>query len=571
MVTRLVTSLFSMSASCISAASYYDRSTQAIIHQPNLVKRHLDQIHDQVLVVAITGPYQNGKSSFIAYLTGDRSIAIGAGAEPETRGVWLFGPYSLNLLKRRWGVEESPDDTAKVIFIDTEGFQANDVGNCHEANKLLMCEMISPYLALSNIAVLLHPPNTELGSVDTFKYFLGITQDICASVNSGEFGGNNMTIVDLTCNVSKYKTSEVDEAGRPVWLLYTGQADSFDKASEYLRSSQTQKLTSANQNEPFRLQINHFWPLPTFARDSDIFGQEQKFNNGFQLVSQKMLELLDRAKRSHCISGDGLFTTFQELLTIVDKQQIAEQAKIARENGEVTSAERILNPQIAAIIDSATCDIEMKFRELNTILDQDAHRARGSQLSIDDIVAKSMEAMDQCRGLGQNMRESKRWENRKTETELAIRKIGGTHLASYLERLRKVHDSFVRTKLASWIAEQEAGAIAEVFARCSNTCKAPSTKDLTDRMQADMQAELLLIQREYGVSDEVIALCKADADQALVPIASKLCTQSDALVKANQRRRKEMIMEILGDAGKAILKVVETIGPDIASHLLKKL
>ena len=572
MVTSLVTSLFWMSASCISAASYYDQSTGTIIHQRDLVSRYLEQIHDQVLVVAITGPYQNGKSSFISYFTGDRSIAIGGGTEPETKGVWLFGPYSLNLLKRRWGVEESADDTAKVIFIDTEGFQANDVGNCHEENKLLMCQMIAPYLALSNVAVLLHPPNTELGSVDTFKYFLGITQDICASVNSGEFGGNNMTIVDLTCNVARYRTSEVDETGRPVLLYYIGTADSFEKTSEYLRSSQTQKLTAANQNEPFRLQINHFWPLPTFVSDKDIFGQEKKFNDGFKLVSQKLLELLDRAKRSHCVSGDGLFATFKELLTSVDNEKIAEQAKLARANGELTSAERILNPQIDAIIDSAKCDIEMKFRELNTILDQDAHRASSSQLSIDDIVAKSIEAMDQCRGLGQNMRESGRWKSRKAKTESDIRGFGDTHLSHYLQRLGEVHDRFVRTKLASWLAEQEASAIAEVFARCSNKYKVPSTKDITDRMQADLKAELLQIQREYGVSDDLIEACKAHVEEkAIVPIAIRLGNQATVLIKENTKRRIEMILEILRPAGEALAKVAETAGPEIVSHLIKKL
>ena len=213
----------------------------------------------------------------------------------------------------------------------------------------------------------------------------------------------------------------------------------------------------------------------------------------------------------------------------------------------------------------------MKFRELNTILDQDAHRASSSQLSIDDIVAKSIEAMDQCRGLGQNMRESGRWKSRKAKTESDIRGFGDTHLSHYLQRLGEVHDRFVRTKLASWLAEQEASAIAEVFARCSNKCKVPSTKDLTDSMLADLKAELLQIQREYGVGDELIEACKADAENAIVLIAGKLGKQAAELIRMNIDRRMEMILEILRPAGEALAKVAETAGPEIVSHLIKKL
>ena len=135
-------------------ALYSDDDHRTVVHTDYLAER-LKCIKGQVLIVSVAGPFQAGKSSFISHLVGDAAVKSGVGSQETTKGIWVHGPYDLNALKQRWNIPEIAGDTTKVLFIDTEGSGGN-AGSNYEENKIVMCELIGPFLAVSQVCVFMY-------------------------------------------------------------------------------------------------------------------------------------------------------------------------------------------------------------------------------------------------------------------------------------------------------------------------------------------------------------------------------------------------------------------------------
>ena len=531
----------------LSAASYYDRSTGKVVVRDDVVRNHLVGCPDQLLFIAITGPYQNGKSSFISYFTGDTAVTIGNGVESETKGVWLYGPYSLNSLKSRWQIPEVPGDETKVILIDTEGFQSSDVGVTFEENKLLMCQMIAPYLAISQVSILMHPTNIERGSLETLKYFLEVTQRISAGANSSCYGGNHMSVIDIINGVVKFPISEVDEIGRRVELTYVGTPESFEKASEYVKGVQIQRFTGDNAS--FHVQIDHFWPLPTFHKDKDVFHQEENFKRGFALIAQKLLSILDRAKCSHKVNGEGALAAFEQYVKEgIRNENIEELAKTARELAEYTTAERIVAPIIDGYVSGAKAEIREEYMGLVRDFARNPRRSTPER-SATEIIDACLRKMDQCPGINSIVLRSERWENRKQEVRTSLLDSERACLAEYEGHLDELHKGILIASLAAFLTRKAA--------RCRSLLQEEvgdqrDTKGVNVSNMVDTEVEKAWAafektkEEELGVSRTLSEEIGAAASAAFSRFQDILNSHASALAAANKKERNDMIVKIVG-------------------------
>ena len=146
----------------VQVAARESDSEQFIIYKDRL-STLLRGIKDQLLVVSVVGPAQAGKSALISHMTGDKMITIGNGSSETTQGVLICGPYSLNSLKKRWGMQELDGDSTKVIFVDTEGFLGGD-----DVTRVIS-RLFYPYLAISDLVVLMHTTNVTSNDIAAFK------------------------------------------------------------------------------------------------------------------------------------------------------------------------------------------------------------------------------------------------------------------------------------------------------------------------------------------------------------------------------------------------------------------
>ena len=326
-------------AALYSSPSSIDPSTNSAVVKEEVLRHHLVPISGPLLVVSIIGLQQAGKSAFISYFTGDTAVSVGNGTDARTKGVWLYGPYSLNSLKTRWQARVVPDDQTQVIFVDTEGLPLTGFTTGSEEHRFSMMEMIGPYLFISHVSIVMHPLKDVIQTnfIDPLPFFLDVTQRICSGVNSSHSRGKGMTIIDVSCDVRTYPGLEVNERGRPIHAAYIGTPESFQRASEYLREAITQKF--ADQHSSFRVQVDHFWPLPFFDMEVDIFHQNSRFNRGFAVVAWRLLIILDEMRQAHQCSGERTFTALLRCVEGIRVENTVDLARICRDLQEGTTTD----------------------------------------------------------------------------------------------------------------------------------------------------------------------------------------------------------------------------------------
>ena len=279
----------------------------------------------QILTVAITGPTGVGKSSFLAMLTGDRKIQIGDGIEETTMGVYVYGPYSFSELKQSWGLKCHVGD-CKLFFFDTQGFDGHMIGSQTE-DRLIIGDLIAPYLAVSNLAILMHEKADKSVS-ESFSLFVETANTIREGKTRGI--GGHLELIDVVNSLAKYM---VVERGESVTRLYDPHVnpDSFDEASEFVKEV-TQK----------KIDAQHFFPLPRFDQEELIFDQGPTFKAGFRIVVQKLLGLLDKIQQSHYMDSLGLMDAFERCNKRCKTENLVCFAHAVRRQVESDAVKRLL-------------------------------------------------------------------------------------------------------------------------------------------------------------------------------------------------------------------------------------
>ena len=279
----------------------------------------------QVLTVAITGPTGVGKSSFLAMLTGDRKIQIGDGITETTMGVNVYGPYGFNDLKQSWGLN-CPVGDCQLFFFDTQGFDGHMIGSQAE-DRLIIGDLIAPYLAVSNLALLMHDKAYKSVS-ESFSLFMETAKTIREGKTKGI--GGHLEIIDVVNSLAKYM---VVEHGERVTRPYEPHInpDSFETASEFVKEI-TQKKISAQ----------HFFPLPGFSQEELIFDQGPAFKAGFRIVAHRLLGLLDRIQQSHFMDNQGLIDAFECCNKRCKSESLVSFAHTVRNQVEYDAVKRLL-------------------------------------------------------------------------------------------------------------------------------------------------------------------------------------------------------------------------------------
>ena len=127
---------------------------------------------------------------------------------------------------------------------------------------------------------------------------------------------------------------------------------------EYIRKLQIRRFTGDND---FQMQIDHFWPFPFCSGESDVFHQSQSFTQGFLLVAQKLLTILDTLKRQHHTDGEGTFAGFDQYIEGMKTDNVEESTCNCRVLQDETTAKLILAPIIDEYITIAKSQINSEY------------------------------------------------------------------------------------------------------------------------------------------------------------------------------------------------------------------
>ena len=176
-----------------------DTSTQVIVYRERF-SALLGGMKDQLLVVSVISPCQQGKSTLISHLTGDKTISVGNGTCECTGGVYICGPYSMNAIKKRWGMPELDGDSTKVVLVYTEG-----LGHGDEVLEVVN-KLVSPYLVISHLILIKHRCNLYSNDATSLRSCFNALEKIVSGANDGCRRSGNMIVVDVFTCVGRYET-----------------------------------------------------------------------------------------------------------------------------------------------------------------------------------------------------------------------------------------------------------------------------------------------------------------------------------------------------------------------------
>ncbi|XP_071481321.1 guanylate-binding protein 5-like, partial [Diadema antillarum] len=111
--------------------------------------QYLLKMNQSVAVVAVVGKYHSGKSFLLNQLMGKKKsvgFRVGPSLRPETMGVWMWGkPAQMTL---------GSGEEVAVIFLDTEGFAANNVSETYDAKVFAVSALLSSYLIYNSVKII---------------------------------------------------------------------------------------------------------------------------------------------------------------------------------------------------------------------------------------------------------------------------------------------------------------------------------------------------------------------------------------------------------------------------------
>ncbi|XP_013388840.1 guanylate-binding protein 2 [Lingula anatina] len=107
----------------------------------------LQRIEGSVATVAVVGKFHTGKSFLLNQLMGkSNGFGVGPYVTPQTMGIWMWGKP----------LEITKEDGQKLslIFLDTEGFAANNVSENYDAKVFAVATLLSSYLVYNSVKII---------------------------------------------------------------------------------------------------------------------------------------------------------------------------------------------------------------------------------------------------------------------------------------------------------------------------------------------------------------------------------------------------------------------------------
>ncbi|GAB6024572.1 hypothetical protein CHUAL_009723 [Chamberlinius hualienensis] len=110
----------------------------------------LHEIRGPVATVAVVGKFHSGKSFLLNQLMRKSSgfgFQIGPTVKPQTMGIWMWGkPLEIRV--------NSTIEKLSVIFLDTEGFAANNISEHYDAKIFAVATLLSSYLIYNSVKII---------------------------------------------------------------------------------------------------------------------------------------------------------------------------------------------------------------------------------------------------------------------------------------------------------------------------------------------------------------------------------------------------------------------------------
>lgn len=314
----------------------------------------------QVVIISIIGPYQVGKSSLISMLTRDAEIEEGNSADETTEGADIYGPYLFNDIRANFGLESLSKDIL-VYFFDTEGICGQRIENNPTLNRLLLTEILSPYVALSHITIIMHPANIGCNETEYLLYFLGRAKEFT--------DGDELELITVIQDFGFIKTNE---SGEKIELK-----KQYENACKTLSELIPPKFNGKKTKK--------YIALSHYDKGAKPLDQTPLFKNRFRLAALDIIDSMEKAITLSINDGQSVITQFQRIIESTKNNDFLNIIRAARKESQFDTSQRIYLPSINRLIDIKKAEIA-KLYPVISINSSDEDRLRFKEIKVDSLI-----------------------------------------------------------------------------------------------------------------------------------------------------------------------------------------
>lgn len=148
-------------------------------------------------MVAVVGNFHSGKSFLMNQLMGKSTgFGIGPSVQPETMGIWMWGqPLQVNSPKA---------GKINIVFLDTEGFAANNVTENYDAKVFAVSTLLSSHLLYNSVKIIDQSDIDYLELLARRTQLFALRSQLSKSKWTSDFNQDMLTFPPLTWVVQDF-------------------------------------------------------------------------------------------------------------------------------------------------------------------------------------------------------------------------------------------------------------------------------------------------------------------------------------------------------------------------------
>lgn len=275
----------------------------------------LRKLRGPVAMVAVVGKFHSGKSFLMNQLMGKSSgFGIGPSVQPKTMGIWMWGQPM---------VVDSPKTGERInlVFLDTEGFAANNITENYDAKVFAVSTLLSSHLLYNSVKIIDQSDIDYLELLARRTQLFALRSQLSKSKWTGDFNHDMLTFPPLT------------------WVVqdFVQETHNFETPTEWLH-----RLMGSHSRESDNYTISlldifqkvdcHTLFIPAFERDllTDLSrAVDDDLNSDYrrerdQLIKKLKNDVAPKEKDEKFVTGSDLAQLLRVLVSAANDGSLAD-------------------------------------------------------------------------------------------------------------------------------------------------------------------------------------------------------------------------------------------------------
>ncbi|XP_054157665.1 guanylate-binding protein 1-like [Oppia nitens] len=273
----------------------------------------LHRLVGPVATVAVVGKFHSGKSFLMNQLMGkSNGFGVGPDVRPKTMGIWMWGKptkYTLDSGLKTW-----------IVFLDTEGFAANNVSENYDAKIFAVSTLLSSFLLYNSVKIIDQSDIDYLELLARRTQLFALRSQMSRKKWTNEFNKDLLSFPPLIWIVQDFVQSTLEESPKQ-WLHRL--MGSHTRENDLYEISLKDIFKSVDCHTLFLPAVKkHLLNDLSLAKESDL--TEEYIFEKKELINKLKRGIVPKEKNTNPITGIELAALLEILVNAANDGSLAD-------------------------------------------------------------------------------------------------------------------------------------------------------------------------------------------------------------------------------------------------------